>query len=141
MSEDKLTRDQARQAWDKTGLTYANLNLGNIQELRDLIGAKMRSSGLIAPSNRSAGTYRVQRGIKVWLQHGGFGCAIYCKSFYFKDREAVTFNDNGFIGFAGWADEENVQPILSAFIDWVFAVNARHPSAGNITRTIQDVGA
>ncbi|MBB3947096.1 hypothetical protein GGQ73_003060 [Rhizobium skierniewicense] len=114
-----MTREEARAAWDTSGLTYAHLTASSVQKLRDLIGTKMKSSGLMAPSGRSAGTYRIQSKIKVWLQHGGFGCGLYCKAFYFKDREAVTFNDNGFIGFAGWADEVNVQPILSAFVEWV----------------------
>ena len=38
---------------------------------------------------------------------------------YFKRREAISFNDGGFIGFAGWADKYNVQPFLKAFDRWV----------------------
>jgi hypothetical protein len=44
---------------------------------------------------------------------------IRCKAFYFKDREAITFNEEGFVGFAGWADDGNVQPILRACVKWV----------------------
>lgn len=38
---------------------------------------------------------------------------------YFKGREAISFNSDGFIGFAGWADDKNVQPFLRAFVLWV----------------------
>lgn len=37
---------------------------------------------------------------------------------YFKNREAISFNENGFIGFAGWSDSNNIQPIIKAFINW-----------------------
>ena len=42
-----------------------------------------------------------------------------CKAFYFESREAVTFNSDGFIGFAGWADEKSVQPVLAGFKEWI----------------------
>lgn len=38
---------------------------------------------------------------------------------YFKKREAISFNRDGFIGFAGWASDKDVQPFLYAFIEWV----------------------
>lgn len=38
---------------------------------------------------------------------------------YFTDREAISFNRDRFIGFAGWASDKNVKPFISAFIEWV----------------------
>lgn len=38
---------------------------------------------------------------------------------YFKDREAISFNADGFIGFAGWASTANTKPFLDAFVEWV----------------------
>ena len=38
---------------------------------------------------------------------------------YFADREAISFNDDGFIGFAGWSDSKNVQPFYRAFKSWM----------------------
>jgi hypothetical protein len=34
-------------------------------------------------------------------------------------RECVSFNTDGFIGFAGWADNNNIIPILNAVGLWV----------------------
>lgn len=34
-------------------------------------------------------------------------------------REAISFNDDGFIGFCGWADTQNSQPFLNAFRRWL----------------------
>jgi hypothetical protein len=33
-------------------------------------------------------------------------------------REAVSFNRDGFIGVAGWADNNNVKPLLDALVEW-----------------------
>lgn len=35
-----------------------------------------------------------------------------------KGREAVSFNSDGFIGFCGWADDQNSQPIYRAWHAW-----------------------
>lgn len=37
---------------------------------------------------------------------------------HFKKREAISFNDDGFIGFAGWASSNNTKPFIDAFIKW-----------------------
>lgn len=46
-------------------------------------------------------------------------CYIMVDGEYFKRREAISFNNGGFIGFAGWASSENSKPIHKAFIKWV----------------------
>jgi len=38
---------------------------------------------------------------------------------HFKKRECISFNRDGFIGFAGEMDSKNVQPILRAFDRWI----------------------
>lgn len=35
-----------------------------------------------------------------------------------KGREAISFNSDGFIGFCGWADTQNSQPIYRAWRRW-----------------------
>jgi hypothetical protein len=108
-----MTRDEARAAWAAAGLTYSDLNLRTLQDLRKMIDLEMKSSGLIK------GSYHMHRSVWSGLNSTGFWAALKCASFYFKDREAVTFNADRFVGFAGWADENNVQPILHAFSAWV----------------------
>ena len=34
-------------------------------------------------------------------------------------RTGISFNKDGFIGFAGWADSDNVKPFIQAFREWV----------------------
>jgi hypothetical protein len=38
---------------------------------------------------------------------------------YFSGREGITFNENGFIGFAGWASSYNLKPFAVAFEKWI----------------------
>ena len=42
-------------------------------------------------------------------------CFLYMNSHYFERREAISFNGDGFIGFAGWADVGNKNPRKRAF--------------------------
>ena len=39
-------------------------------------------------------------------------------SHYFTQREAISFNEGGVIGFADWADQGNTNPLLRAFLKW-----------------------
>jgi hypothetical protein len=49
-------------------------------------------------------------------------CYLFMNSHYFTQRECISFNSDGFIGFAGWADEHNSAPILAAFKEWCDAI-------------------
>lgn len=104
-----MTRDEARSLFAAAKLDYSVLTADRVQRLRTLINAKMKSSG------RFKGQYRCRQ--RPIIRPGY--AEIRCKASYFDNREAVTFNTDGFIGFAGWADNENVQPVLAGFAEWV----------------------
>lgn len=109
-----MTRSDARAMWDASGLTYADLTHENLHRLISMIDAEMKASGLML------GSYRMLR--KLGLRHRNevpTQAAIRCKANYFTDREAVTFNSDGFVGFAGWADDTNIVPVLTGFTRWV----------------------
>lgn len=108
-----MTRDEARALFDSAGLTYAVVTPESLRRLRDLMDQRMRSSGLIQGSFRCLSRTPLKRSADT------FYAEILCGAFYFKKREAVSFNPDGFIGFAGWADDQNVQPILEGFAAWV----------------------
>lgn len=118
---DKHNRDDARQAFKDAGLTLNDLSLSSLQLLRNAINEKMRAGGYVR------GTLRCKQ--RPFRKPSGTGiyAGIRCKSYYFDDREAVSFNPDGFVGFAGWADDENVQPILAGFMEWLNAQPAHAP--------------
>ncbi len=38
------------------------------------------------------------------------------------DKEKIKLNQDGFIGFTGWADDGNLNPIKRAFLSWCDAI-------------------
>lgn len=65
------------------------------------------------------------------------GRSIRVKSHYFDSREGVTFGSDGFVGFAGWADETNIQPILWGVVDWVKEVTGFDASEKFLTDFVE----
>jgi hypothetical protein len=108
-----MTRNEARAEFAASGLTYDVLSRSNLETLRQMIDTDMMQAGLID------GSLRMRKICRLRTIKSGIEAQIRCKAHYFDSREAVTFSPNGFIGFAGWADDENVQPVLSGFIEWV----------------------
>lgn len=120
--QPQRTREQAREAFNCAGLTYATLTPASVRKLRALINEQMIASGCMK------GTFRCrQRGTLKQTPHGQYA-EIRCKADYFSDREAVSFNTDGFIGFAGWSDEKNVQPILAGFEAWILDLTSNQSS-------------
>ena len=117
--EIQMTRDQARAAFTNAGLDYSVLSTRNLKRLRGLVDENLRSSGLIK------GSFRANQRFSINDSPNGIWASLKCKAYYFDDRQAITFEPNGFIGFAGWADDTNIQPILSAFVDWVHEMRAQ----------------
>jgi len=109
VSTEAITRDQARELFSKSGLTYSVLSPESMRSLRTKINDHMVTSGVMNGALRCHQRAKVRDGY----------AEIRCKASYFDSREAITFNPDGFIGFAGWASDGNVQPILQGFADWV----------------------
>ena len=106
------TRQDARDAWSRSGLTYDALTPQSMERLRALLDAEMRSGEYLR------GTFRASQKPKR-LRCGSYD--IRCSAWYFTGRQArqcVTFEPSGFIGFAGWSDDTNLQPIVRAFMAW-----------------------
>lgn len=123
-----MTRDEARYAWIASGLNYSHLTLGRLQKLRDMLNYEMKASGLMPTAARSGGNFRANARIFAGISSGGWCAALTCRAAHFKKREAITFSDSGFIGFAGWADDVNVQPVLKAFVSWLAWLEGQVPA-------------
>ena len=108
----KLDRDDVRAAYDelhRDGVTHDELKL-----LRKEINKEMKASDCYG------GTMRMRKKVGPFMS---------CKCDQWEKREAVSFNRDGFIGFAGWADENNVQPILRGFQSWMEKI--KEPAIAN----------
>lgn len=100
-----LNREDVRAEVQKIGITTENITLEEISDLMTFLRINLKAAalykGTLALKNRKATKY----------------LTLKCQNW--DSRECISFNSDGFIGFAGWADNKNIQPILAAVMDWV----------------------
>lgn len=87
------------------GVTVAGVTDGQLMGLRKIINRHLKESGIY---NGTAKLTRAGKDRKF----------MEMKTEQWRCREAVSFNRDGFIGVAGWADNNNVQPLLTALVEW-----------------------
>ena len=112
------TNDEAREHFKQCGLTYDDISEGDILALVLLLNAELKKSNKIGET--SVNTMSLSKRIDIVKKTNGSikSCFLYLNSNYFTRREAISFNNDGFIGFAGWADDGNLNPLKRAFIAW-----------------------
>lgn len=117
-----MTNDEARTYFVEKGLSYDDVteaNLDSLERLLILTLAEYRTSG--DEHAEQMGMYlrkRLKKHTKI-LKRTGLQYAMFrVNGSYFENREAITFNRDGFIGFGGEFSSVNVQPMLKAFCSW-----------------------
>ena len=116
------SKDDLRKLFDES-LSYEKLTADDVFALSCYIGIEcMRHNR----EHRSPLRYKlptIHRNMpKVALAKGRDGIKsafIFIDGNYFEGREAVSFNEDGFIGFCGWADGCNGRAILVGFYRWM----------------------
>lgn len=120
-----LTSESMRRLFKNKSLSYGDLNLDNLIKLRDIMREELAKPPI--------GSYRMEltdmfdskfKEEGSSLEHSfwtvkGFLSDEDGEWLAFESREAISFNRDGFIGFAGWSDSKNVQPFLIAFDEWM----------------------
>lgn len=118
-----MTRDDARAYFAGKGLRYTEdesvlipypIHRDDIQKLWDLCDEKLRAGG-------GDMEMRMRPKWKATSNRNGSIKEAYLRvdGPYFSGREAISFNRDGWIGFAGWASDKNVRPFIDAFVEWV----------------------
>ena len=112
------TNDEARDYFKNKGLTYADITEGDILTLTMLLNRHFKQSN--KDGETSVNTMSLSKKIDIKKKSNGtiINCFLYMNSHYFTQRECISFNQDGFIGFAGWADIGNLNPIKRAFLEW-----------------------
>ncbi|MBQ9700116.1 MAG: hypothetical protein IJV71_05775 [Lachnospiraceae bacterium] len=112
------SNNEARQYFTDKGLTYSDITEGDILTLTMLLNKHIKAA--VKASETSVDTLRLSNRVDIKTFSDGTikTCFLYVNSHYFKNRECISFNADGFIGFAGWADQGNTNPILRAFLEW-----------------------
>lgn len=116
--EAVCTRDEARQYFKDKGLSYEKITEGDILTLVMLLNKHLKIAN--KENETSMGTMYLSKKVDMKRKTNGslLQCYLYVNSHYFERRECISFNVDGFIGFAGWADPGNTNPILRAFLEW-----------------------
>ena len=112
------TTKEARQYFRDKGLSYHDITEGDILSLLMLLNREIKKSNKAGET--SVSTMYMSSKINMKKRTNGtiIKCFLYINSHYFTRREAISFNEDGFIGFAGWADQRNTNPLLRAFLRW-----------------------
>jgi hypothetical protein len=111
--------NEARKRFADAGLTYADVTSGDILVLVMMINKHMKQdkkNGVMAfPTLHMSEKMNIKRTSSGSITE----CYLYCNAHYFTRRECISFNVDGFIGFAGWADYGSSKQIIDAFNEWV----------------------
>lgn len=116
--ESVCTNDEARDYFKECGLSYKDIMEGDILALVLLLNRELKKSNKIGET--SVNTMSLSKKIDMKKNTDGSirTCFLYMNSHYFTRREAISFNQDGYIGFAGWADYGNLNPLKRAFLAW-----------------------
>ena len=116
--EAVCTNGEARQYFRDKGLSYHDITEGDILSLLMLLNREIKKSNKAGET--SVSTMHMSSKIDMKKRTNGtiIKCFLYINSHYFTQREAISFDEDGFIGFAGWADQRNTNPLLRAFLRW-----------------------
>ena len=112
------SNDEARAYFAGKGLTYSDIQECDIAVLMMLLKKELNKSN--RSGETSVNTMRLSGKVDMKKRPDGsiIKCFLYQNSHYFTQRECISFNEDGFIGFAGWADSWNLNPIKRAFLKW-----------------------
>ena len=105
MDAENITNGQLRELISEKGITTDNITQSQLNELHRHLSICLLQSGCFKNQFQMDG----RKGHPYMT----------CSSHYFNKREAVSFNSDGFIGFAGWASTNNVIPIRQGVLNWL----------------------
>lgn len=115
--EPVCTTNEAREFFKNRGLSYDSIHEGDILILCMMLQKELKKSN---KAGETSVTMTLSKRIDMKKKSNGSitECYIYMNANYFTRRECISFNQDGFIGFAGWADQGNTNPLLRAFLEW-----------------------
>lgn len=115
--EQVCTPDEARAYFEEKGLTYGDITEGDILVLTMILQKELKKSNKAGETSVDI-TLSSKVDMKKRSNESIICCFLYVNANYFTRREAISFNKDGFIGFAMWADVGNQNPMLRAFLKW-----------------------
>lgn len=121
MEDGELTADNMRKLFADR-LSYSQVTANDIRALEGFLAIEYAQHERNGMHMEMHPCYRKKYQPKINLsdeRQGIKSAFLYVSGYYFSGREAISFNEDGFIGFAGWANGTNIKPFLRAFYKWV----------------------
>lgn len=118
LDETILQSEMARNYFKSKNLTYEDITEGDICVLVIMLNKNIKK----ACKNHEMSVDSMRMSEKILSKYKTNGnlveCYLFINSHYFIQRECISFNKDGFIGFCGWAGGDNPKPIIKSFIEW-----------------------
>lgn len=111
------SREQARNYFKENNLAYDDISMNDIYYLITILNKKMFNDNILIMMNEPKVKGR-DKNIILDKNNKIIFAGLRVKGDYFADREAITFNKDGFIGFCGWADLKRTTIFTTGFIEW-----------------------
>lgn len=112
MKSVEVTSDYCRKLFKSLNLTYEDARQ-HINSLINYLDLELQSY------SKTENGMEIKMTVNKKIRHDRVGGTyILVDGSYFSNREAISFNGDGFIGFCGWASTKNSMPIYNAFISW-----------------------
>lgn len=125
MSKD-TTNNNARKRFKELGLSYKDIGSKEFYDLVNRLKEVLRQNEFTDLEMKVSTRLKKYAPKINFAKDGSIKSAfIRCDAYYFTGREAISFNEDGFIGFAGWADTSNTKPFTETFIKWAKDIAAR----------------
>lgn len=110
-------REEARKYFENLKLSYGDITMLDIYKLIQILNNKISNAQscmimINEPKINGKNKNVIFKNDKLVFAE------IRVKGTYFDDREAITFNEDGFVGISGWADGYNLTPFVIGFKEW-----------------------
>lgn len=110
-------RELARNYYRQCRITYDDITMDDIYKLIQLLNKRIAEANSCMIMINEPKLNGANRNV-IFKKNKLVFAELRVKGKYFDDREAITFNKDGFIGLCGWADIDNLTPFLMGFKDW-----------------------
>lgn len=110
-------REIARNYFKSLNITYEDIDMNDLYYLISIANKKIFNDNILIMMNEPKVKGK-NKNIILDKNNKLVFAGLRCKGNYFGDREAITFNEDGFIGFCGWADMKRTQIFTESFKEW-----------------------
>jgi hypothetical protein len=107
----KMNNNEMREKLKNNNITTENVTTNQIAELVQILNKNLKDSGIYKGTAKAD-----SKSLKF----------ITMNTSEWKNRECISFNNDGFIGIAGWASTKNTKPIYDSIIQWIHNIKANN---------------